>query len=150
MKKTQLITRLVSFCMFLGLLMACDPDKGKEENQVNPLIVGKWKLIASTVSPPLEGDTDLFATLDDCEKDDILEFKANNTYELTEGLVKCGEDQILESGGFVLSADLKKFTIDGEDYEILELSANTLKFSFAENGEDDGVLYTVIHTMQKM
>ncbi len=142
---------LINWLVILGFLAACDRDKNKNENEPTLPIVGKWKLTAMTVSPPFEGVTNIFAILEDCVKDDIYEFKANGTFEFSEGATKCNpdDDQIWFRGNYTLNSDSKTLNYEDETYEVLELNNTTLKLSFTEEGEDDGITYTVIQTLTK-
>jgi hypothetical protein len=146
------------------LLAACGEDK----NPAGPaagdtksrLIAAKWKQTAHTVSPAvdLDGDgvmvTDLQAAMGPCIADDVTAFKADGTWTLDEGAVKCDpSDPQTESGTWTLSADQKTFTMTNPDPDlaftltltVVEATATTLKFS-TPGDWDDGVAHTEILT----
>ncbi|MCU0443417.1 MAG: lipocalin family protein [Microscillaceae bacterium] len=127
------------------MLFAC-----KKDNEEPPAsIVGKWKQTAGVISPALGGITDYFSDNEPCNKDDIYEFKSNNTYESTEGATRCdpNDPNLWDSGAYSLSSDRKTLTWDGDNYNVLELSSSTLRIS--SSFTSSGVTYTTTDTYQR-
>ena len=130
--------------LILVLLYSCK----KDDNKPTITIVGKWKQVSGTYSPAYFGETDYFTSYNVCEKDDIIEFKANNTFEASEGATKCdaSDPQIYQTGDYQVNTGLISITINGEPSAI-EVSANALKVthSFSEAG----ITYSEIMTFQR-
>ena len=104
-----------------------------------------WRMTASSSVIEANGTTNTrneFATMDPCEIDDILIYRANGVYALDNGANKCfdSDPQIDEQGRWTLSADNKTLTITSTipgpfgpiavSVEILQLDNTTLKTSY--------------------
>jgi len=95
---------------------------------------GKWEIASLPIEPALDlgGGVklkDYTQMLQDCEKDNFYAFKADNTYTLDEGLLKCNPaDPQTEPGVWSLSADGKTFTLDGEKAILVLIDDNNLQF----------------------
>ena len=128
----------------VAIISSCKKDKDDEPQG----IVGKWKQVSGTYNPTYFGITNYFALYDDCEKDDIIELKANNTWELTEGATKCdpSDPQVIASGSYSVNASLTSITMFGET-SAMELSGNTLKTTYTFS--DGGSTYTDVSTYQR-
>jgi hypothetical protein len=83
MKIKHILNILLLGVVFISL-NACN----KEDDAVIS-IVGKWKASNATVSPSLYGETDFFTDVDECWKDNIIEFKNDGTYAVSEGATSC-------------------------------------------------------------
>jgi lipocalin-like protein len=107
-----------------------------------------WLLTALTIDPaivdPITGAqiANLYAQYNACEKDDIIFFKDNGTIIYDEGATKCdpNDPQTGDDGTWLLSADEKTITIDGDSWTISELSKSNFRISFSE--VDSGITYT--------
>jgi hypothetical protein len=87
-KFTFLICPIVAFGL---LLTGCK----KEDAVQNDSISGRYQLTGVKKVIP-QGEVDEFPFLEDCAKDDVLEFKSNKTYVYTDAGEKCnpaGDDQ---------------------------------------------------------
>jgi hypothetical protein len=127
---------------------ACKKEDGKTEAPKvsgSTLLTGKdWRISAITVTSP-GGTIDIFATLDPCEKDDLMEFLANGNVVTKAGATKCDPtDPDTEPGGLwaLLQSDTKFRVIDGDTtlFDVVELSATNFRVRSTEN--DNGVIYT--------
>ncbi|HEV8285275.1 MAG TPA: DUF5004 domain-containing protein [Chitinophagaceae bacterium] len=143
MKKQLFI--LFMFIICLALLSSCKKDKDKEPAKT---LVGKWKQIAGTYSPAYYGETDYFSSYPPCDKDDIIEFKSDNTYELNEGATKCdaSDPQILITGNYSVNTDFTTLNILGQTVNI-ELTTNSLKVTTPFT--DNGVTYTDVSSYRR-
>jgi hypothetical protein len=143
MKKQLFATITCIFC--LAILNSCKKDNPVEATKT---LVGKWKQTAGAYSPAYFGETDYFSSYLSCEKDDIIEFKTDNTFEFTEGTTKCdaSDPQVVFSGNYTVNEGLTSITMNGEPSDI-ELTSTTLtvKHPFS----DGGVNYSDIATFQK-
>ena len=64
-------------------------NTGTTDKTATYLMAGNWKLTSITVSPGVNGVTDLSSILPECEKDNIFEFKAGNKFYFDQGAIKC-------------------------------------------------------------
>ena len=103
---------------------------------------GKWEIASMPIEPALDLGgglklKDYTQMLQDCEKDNFYAFKADNTFTLDEGLLKCNPaDAQTKPGVWSLSADGRTFTLDGEKAILVLIDDNNLQFrrdSFLQN-----------------
>jgi len=123
MKKTILIA-------FIGSVFAISACK-KEETTTPPvaqktkteiITSGSWKITGITVSDS-SGSLDVFALMDDCEKDGFMTFKTDGKFITDEGATKCDPDDPQTSEGtWAFSTDEKTITIDGDPANIISFS----------------------------
>lgn len=99
------------------------------------LTAGNWLTTAITITPGVDiGNgvllTDLFSTLDACEKDDLLKFNSDGTVTADEGALKCdpNDPQSVNDGSWSLSSDNKTLTMTPS----------------AESPEDPTVIVTIV------
>ncbi|GAB2527840.1 lipocalin-like domain-containing protein [Rufibacter soli] len=140
MKNSPLL--LLLFCATL-FTTACskkdDPDPTKEEMVQNK----RWQVTGFTVSNVLIGTVDYYATLGACEKDNFLEFKANNVLIADEGATKCDPSSPQQTQGtWKLEGDVLTLSAPGLTaivqvkelkLTIKELTATTLTADFNES-----------------
>ena len=114
-----------------------------------------WILVSMTVDPPIVDPitgtsiTDFYAQMDACDKDDITIFQDNGTYIIDEGATKCDpNDPQTETGTWVLSADEKTITIDGESWTIESLTKNSMRVTFPFHEPYTGITYTMTATLE--
>lgn len=148
MRKTIQLAVLL-FAMF-GVItfQACKKDKKDSTKTKTELITtGSWKLTAYTINPAadldFDGDTEtnVFIYLDGCIKDDVTTFKTNGTAEGDEGATKCdAADPQTYSLTWSFTSNETKINIDGDEYNLIELTATTIKIS--SSYVDTGVTYT--------
>lgn len=133
---------LILLSAFLISVTSC------KKNKDTVTIVGKWKQVSGNYSPAFLGMTDYFSGSPSCEKDDLIEFKANNTYEVTEGTSKCDptDPQVIDDGTYTVNASLTTLTILGQPLTI-SVSNHTLTVTRAFT--DGGNNYTDISVHQR-
>lgn len=157
-KAIVFLPRLLLLLSLTFLLNRCNKDDETPETNANR-ILGNWSLTADSYSPAYDflGNgttvTEAYPLYEACQKDDIYTFNSSNTGELNEGPTKCdpGDDQsypftwLLKSNGTVLnlSVNYSGITI-GQDFNILQLDANTMKLQYTF--DDAGVTYTNTQT----
>lgn len=114
-----------------------------------------WILVSMTVDPPIVDPitgtsiTDFYAQMDACDKDDITIFQDNGTYITDEGATKCDpNDPQTETGTWVLSADEKTITIDGESWTIESLTKSSMRVTFPFDEPYTGITYTMTATLE--
>lgn len=146
----KLLITLTTFSLLFG---SCK----KEETPVNKsktdlLCAHYWKLASATVNPPLDIDgvpvTDIFATFDDCQKDDLTKYNTDKTVIYDEGATKCDPSASqTTSGTWSFNSDETILTENGDSGNIAELNESSLIVKAVEN--IDGVNYTFTARYQK-
>jgi len=76
----KLTMAVVPMILFAVMLVSC--KKEKDEGGRNG-ITGRYKMTGLTKVEP-GGETDQFPLIDDCVKDDVLEFRSDKTYVYTD------------------------------------------------------------------
>ena len=103
-------------------------------SQTELICKGKWEIASMPIEPALDLGgglklKDYTQMLQDCEKDNFYAFKADNTFTLDEGLLKCNPaDAQTKPGVWSLSADGRTFTLDGEKAILVLIDDNNLQF----------------------
>jgi hypothetical protein len=69
------------------LLLSLNGCKDDEPTALS--IVGTWNVESVVVSPSIYGETDFYKDLDDCQKDNLYEFRNDGTYSITDGGNPC-------------------------------------------------------------
>lgn len=72
---------------------------------------------------------------DNCEIDDFIIFSSNGTYTYDPTKIKCQSSESIVTGTWTLSSDEKKFTFDGVEMTIVELTESKLVISTIEDGD---------------
>ncbi len=160
---------LLPLCSLLALSLtftSCKKDKKEDPAPVaktkTELITGKnWKVTAATIDPAIDlfgtgtPTTNLYAQLEDCNKDDLIRFDTPNAYKEDEGGTKCdATDPQTITGTWVFSADETKVTTNtasggSTTFNITELTETTLKGTVVENfGGPVNYTLTITHTKQ--
>ncbi|MGE7776861.1 lipocalin family protein [Chitinophaga sp. NPDC101104] len=154
------ITILFSCAIMLTGAVSCSKKKKDEagpSGSVTQMLVGtKWRLTAQTINPAVDvtgdgvPDSDMFAFMPECAKDDYVIFSTGGVYQLFEGQKKCSDAQEAP-GTWVLFNNDKSLRVTDEDgsfeAEILSISATELKFRY--NEEVDGKNVKVTETRVK-
>jgi hypothetical protein len=136
--QTKKIPLLALVFVLLTVFSACKKDKKETpKSKTDLLTTGQWKMTAFTVSPPmdLDGDgivdSDVYATMGACEKDDYYIFKKDGTLEQNEGASKCDPlDPQTETVDWSFVNDEKEIIFIGTRATILELTATRFRMSF--------------------
>ena len=113
-------------------LTSCDKELTNTEK-----LTGTWKMTASTVDPAFVDIstgttyTDVYAKMDECDKDDLLIFEAAGGFKSDEGTTKCDPSDTQTSTGtwvFNTTETTISATSDGstEDYKIVSLTETTM------------------------
>ncbi len=88
----------------------------KEDTAKTFMVVNKWKPVSKKVIG--------IESIKDCEKDDVWDFKSDNTYAIRPGNVKCGSEEV-KAGTWKLEGS--KLTLDGLGiYTVEEASPSEL------------------------
>ncbi len=109
---------LLSLFALAIVIMACKKEDSVTKTPGEYLKAHTWATISMTINPANDwyqtGNkiTDLYAALDECEKDNRLEFDADSTYETLTEAIKCqvGEADKIKNGSYSISKDQKYIT----------------------------------------
>ena len=157
--KTQIYILIFSVIFFA----ACgnDDDGGNTPvpaTKTQLLTSAPWIGTAATIDPPVDFGgtliTDLFAQNEQCNRDDILNFKSDKTYTFEEGVSKCDDNdpQVFDTGTWTFNSDETVVTItsDGAGSEVMNATIISITATqmVTETIEDFGgsVNYTITST----
>ena len=81
----------LSIMVLIIIMAACKKEKtpAPTDDTITILQSGDWKLTAFTISPALNGITDVMQNIPPCAKDNLLQFKPNSIFYFDEGATKC-------------------------------------------------------------
>ena len=145
MRKSYLILNLF---LITSLIISCsnDDDNSNELLEINDAnLIGKWQLTAYTEN----GNS---ITLDQCESNNINEYFADNTVEITYSYengstpVACTEVSYMSL--WELNGNIITYEAGDSPETILELTETTLKIKYTDN--EEGITYTYIDTYTKV
>ena len=114
----------ISLMLFLFTNCSKDPDDNNTCTTTAANIAGSYKVSASTYKEtPTSDEEDLMATMEPCEKDDLLTFKTDGTYETLDAAIVCTPPND-EIGDWNLSGST--LVVDGEPVTIKSFNCKTL------------------------
>jgi hypothetical protein len=126
-------------CLAFG---ACQKS-GEDDNDQPPtkteiLTSGSWRISGYEVDTLGDGtfEIDVYSLVfEDCDKDDFLVFKTSGDLDFDEGPSKCEDNdpQVYTLSWRLLDSDTK-LEIEGDPYDIMELSNSTLKLVYMDQG----------------
>jgi hypothetical protein len=138
MKSTLFNPRLLAAVTAIIFISSC--KKNNDDiiyNRTELLTRAPWIQVASEISSNGNGFyTDpQWASAPACEKDDVLIFRANQTYEVNEGTTRCDPSDpfIFISGNWYLSNDQATLTVGSETVTINQLDQSTFQVSYQYN-----------------
>lgn len=123
---------MIFICCFALILPACKKDK-KSKTRTELLTSGSWHVTAYTVDPAIDWDGDgteesnVYAIMEQCIKDDRTTFTADGKGELDEGATRCNSNDPQVTPlvwSFDQSEELLK--VQGTDYIIESLTESQL------------------------
>ncbi|MGB0391683.1 MAG: lipocalin family protein [Salibacteraceae bacterium] len=106
--------------------------------------------IEATFPDPI-GTMDVFATFDDCEKDDIMIFKSDKSIVADEGATKCdpNDPQTESAGTWELTSNDTKLRIDDagyvDEFDIITLTSSQMSIQITEY--DSGLMADITYKM---
>ncbi|HMO40899.1 MAG TPA: lipocalin family protein [Saprospiraceae bacterium] len=135
-------------------LASCKKDKN-DPDRVDLLVEKQWRTTALTIDPAIDwfGNgtlvTNIYAQLDQCDRDDITIFRKNNTVEFDEGPTKCNpNDPQTVTGTWAFNPDktILSVTLGGSttSYIIKEMTDKRILADYEERFL--GVTYTLSAT----
>jgi hypothetical protein len=148
MKPLLLYASFLSF----GLLLFSSCKKDKEEvkpplSRTEMITSGSWKIIAFTLSPPMDFDgdgtldSDAYATYQPCTKDNYFVFKQGGEMEVNQGATKCYSwDNQIETLSWSFEQNETVIIIESEVWKIHEFSEKQFRISGYMNGTTTGMI----------
>lgn len=135
---------LYAFVLASVLPFGCSKKDDPAPSRTVLLTSKTWKLKSVT----LNGQDFTSSYYDeDCQKDDLFNFKTDGKYTYTDAGVKCspvGDD----SGTWSFGANEATLIMDGETQNIDELSSSTIKVSTSDNSTGIPFKYVVTYSAQ--
>jgi hypothetical protein len=125
-------TILATICIAMGLF-ACKKDSEPPQTKKALLTKGAWHVSAYTVDPAIDFDgdgtdeTNVYAVMDECIKDDHTTFFTDGKAELDEGATKCNaSDPQTMSLTWSMNQDETQLQVQGIEYMIESLTESTM------------------------
>jgi hypothetical protein len=128
--------KLICPLFFLLFIAACS-KKDKGPNKTDLLTNGSWKLTASELDDDANGtyEIDVLSGASACFLDNFVTFYNGGQMVSDEGPTKCDiNDPQTENFSWQLSNDGNQLTVDGDSYDVLELTSSTLKLKQSLSG----------------
>jgi len=136
----------LGFLVFLAACTKSDNNNNTSNNNGNNntstpsqlLIAGKWQIVASTATTNYKGkDTtiDLYAAMNDCDKDDFILFANNGSGTIDENTNKCADDQQIETFTWaLLNNDTRLALVDSnpDTVDVQSLTATEMKLKMTK------------------
>lgn len=159
--------KLVKMMMVLAIVagfMGCKDDSSDDtptttntSKSNSELLIGTWLQTAGTVDPGIDFGTgtpitDVYAFMDDCDKDDLIIFKTGGVVTTDEGATKCDpDDEQSYDDTYTISSDENTVSInyDGEIEQITIVSINDTEMVAKTVFEEDGTTYTLTSTFTR-
>jgi hypothetical protein len=152
MKKTALlgIALIATFAFFTS----CSKDSTTTAESNTQKLVGKnWFMSAAIMNPGIPDSTggtitDIYASMDDCFKDNYMNFNANGTYISDEGVMICDTTDVQTTPGTwkFTNNETNLVLDDSTTFGIVQLETSSMKLKMTENfgGTDQTITYTFI------
>lgn len=136
-------------CVCAMCVLACKKENDTR-SRTDLLTTGSWHVAAYIIDPAIDynsdgtAETDIYAIMDDCIKDDHTTFFANGTAELDEGATKClpGDAQ-KTSLTWSIDKDETKLEVQGIEYLIKSISESQMILEEIEVISDVTYTHTV-------
>ncbi len=144
--------KLFLISIFLIGISSCKKESSNSENTFELLTSGSWKVIEQSWNPNNTGWSDIYSSIPTCLKDNTITYRSDLTLLDDEGPTKCNiSDQQTITGTWSLYSNNTKYSVNWNgktiEYEILELTTQTLKVYFKTINPTDGREYraTLVH-----
>ncbi len=140
----KLATTLATLCCGLLIYSACKKDDDNSNGNNNnsnktqaeqALETGKWQLTSSVLTTTYMGKDTTINYLEDCEKDNLIQFMGNGSGTVDEGANVCsGQAQTGTFTWTLLNSDTKLAIIDNnpDTPDVLQLTATEMKLSLTK------------------
>jgi hypothetical protein len=152
MKKITLLG--IALIALLGFFTSCSKDSTATAESNTQKLVGKnWFMSAAIMNPGIPDSaggtiTDIFASMDDCEKDNFFNFNVNGTYISDEGVMICDSTSAQTTPGKwkFTNNETNLLLDDSTNLGIVQLESSSMKVKLTGNigGADQSITYTFI------
>ncbi|WP_295121186.1 lipocalin family protein [uncultured Chitinophaga sp.] len=132
-----------------GFVLLAALFAGKNAETVEQRIIGRWAFVSITSSKPMvwtpgtAPSKDGTALMQECEKDDFVQFKPGGVYEENEGETRCDDSDspVYTSTWSLEGSDMM---IDGKQYQVVAITDTEMKVAqTVEAGRKNTVTVTV-------
>lgn len=152
---------LLLMLIIISLFVACGDDDSSStttpaKSKTELLTNGKWKFQSGTIDPAIDMNgtdvTDFFELLDDCDEDDLLNYKADGTFAHEEGATVCDTSSspgdIYDTGMWTWNSDETMITEtsdsgDVQEITVISLTESQMQASVVEQFDTTGTDYTI-------
>lgn len=114
----------------LGLLISCKKDKNESDATFDLLTAKPWKYSKqdkNTSTNP--AGANIYYAPEDCDMDDVYTFSTTLIASIDRGTLKCDNNEVrTENAAYTFDAAAKTITIDGESFNLAEVSEHQLKY----------------------
>ncbi|GAA4309817.1 lipocalin family protein [Nibribacter koreensis] len=126
----------------LAFFLVASCKKGPEPIDQKQFLYKTWLLSAQTVQRNDSPPEDVYAQMEDCQKDDELIFLENGTYEMNPGTDEC-QISFLEEGTWELYGS--KLFLANQEFKVLELSSTMLRLQQVSSRAGDKTTATATY-----
>jgi hypothetical protein len=138
------MSKFTPFLLLVATLAACKKDSASGLSRTDLLTANKWRLTAQTMTVVSNGTTtvtDEYANLATCQRDNFTQFNSDNTLVINEGATTCNPQspQTWDGDWEYVNGDQNKLMFSAyvssyrAPFDILELSATTLRLRYTQN-----------------
>lgn len=157
MKITHSLTAL---CCGIAIFVACKKTDNTTNNNNNIsttrqlLEAGKWQMIAGAATLTYMGkDTtiDIYSQMDECDKDDFMQFASDGKATQDENTNKCPDDAQIETATWALLNNDTKLVITDSNPDTfdLEISSTQMKLKIVKTNSS-GTPVTTVQTYKNI
>jgi len=137
--------RTSSFTAICLILLLCSCSKDKVQSKTEMLTTGTWKLTGSETDADGNGTYEIndYAGFLPCFTDNIYTFQTNGQAVSDEGPTKCDPmDPQTETVSWQFTNNENSMIIDGDTYEVKEISNTTLRLKLSFGAFSSQVIFT--------
>jgi hypothetical protein len=113
-----------AFFLLIILFVAASCRQDKDAPDQKQLLSRTWLMSSQMLQRNDGPEEDVYAQMEDCQKDDELIFAEDGTYEMNPGTMEC-QISFLEEGTWELYGG--KLYLSTQEFEVQELSATALR-----------------------
>lgn len=145
---------LIVSSVLVAVLCSCKKDDepmARQKTRPELITAGSWRVSSYTVNPAADvnGDgvkeTDVYANMESCERDNRVTFYLTGAGQIDEGPTKCDPaDEQITLINWSFSQDESSVTIDGILYEIVSLGETELRVRQSEVIGSDTYTHTIM------
>ncbi len=140
--------KILSFALAIAVLAvsSCKKDNAKPVEITEANLAGSYRIAAFTSQKGAAAPVDLIAHLEDCEKDNVVKFNTDHTYNYIDAGVQCnppGDDH----GTWSLPTT-SQFILDSTTFSIKSFDGKTFIIAATETTGNEVTVYTYTFVKQ--